>query len=313
VNHLASITRRVFPLCSCALALFAGSSTVCAQQFVLVDSTYTATTQNTKDSQYPIAPLPAAPASWKTPVDYAGGGSIYVRFEVLERPSTLSTLANVCFETASTLTCEPYPPPFTNKGVFTASGKINLFWQYSVFDWTKKLDRVYVVLKDANENLVQGNSQYYPTKMHVTVTVVPPGKSYVPPKSNDGDAGVSDSPAMTMKPDASTKDAAVAPARAGTAALSAGRAGATPARAGTGVPGNAAPTGTAGARATSADAGPQYGVRDYIDPGSNCAAVGPRPRPRPHARARSAWDGAWFVLGVALLLQVRVRARRPRS
>src|SRR5262249_19834885 len=127
---------------------------------------------------------------------------IHLRYEVLEKPTMLKTLGNICFENTNTLTCQPYPPPYTSTGVYTSDAKINTFWQYNVFDWTKKLDRVYVVLKDEKETIVQGSAQFYPTKLHVTVWVVPPGKSFVgPTREDESDAGV--------QPPAARQDASV--------------------------------------------------------------------------------------------------------
>jgi hypothetical protein len=250
------------------------------EQFVLVDSTFTMTTQNTMQSQYEIAPLPAAPASWKSPVDWSRG-SMHVRFEILEKPSNAKTLTNVCFETAGVLTCQPYPPPYATKGVFTSDDRLITFWQYSVFDWTKKLDHVIVVIKDENGKIVQGNTTFYPSKMRVTVTVIPPGKAYKdsPVTEQDEDGGM---PLVAPK-----ADGGLAPRAAGTSGDTTGVAGARgagltatdagPARNG------ASATGTAGLSALQvADAGTGRSIRDYVDSGSTCA-VSPAYARRSHA------------------------------
>lgn len=267
-------------LWGCALALLASSRGLAQEQFVLVDSTFTMTPQNTMQSQYAIAPLPAAPASWKSPVDWSRG-SMHVRFEILEKPSNAKTLTNVCFETGGVLTCQPYPPPYTAKGVFTSDDRLITFWQYSVFDWTKKLDHVIVVIKDENGKIVQGDSTYYPSKMRVTVTVIPPGLAYkdTPVTQQDEDGGV---PLVAPR-----GDAGLAPRPAGTSGDTTGTAGARasgltatpagPARAGTSA------SGTAGLSALQvADAGTGRSIRDYVDSGSACA-LSPVPARGSHA------------------------------
>lgn len=255
--------------------MLAGGDAAAQQQFVLVDATFTATAQNTMKSQYPIAPLPAAPSNWRTPINWAEG-SIHVRLEVIEKPTALKTLGNVCFENSMTLTCQPYPPPFSSKGVYPSSAKISSFWQYDVFDWTKKLDRVYVVLKDENERIVQGSAQFYPTKMRVTVWVVPPEKSFVAPaptQEDDGDAGTL---LPIMRPDAGAAEPvmpSVVPQTAGQSGQPAtslaprvqssggsGAGGRTGARAGAG-----------GAVVLQAQPAGARSVSDYIEQGSNCA------------------------------------------
>ena len=287
-------------LWGCALALLLGGAgpALAQDQFVLVDSTFTMTTMNTMQSQYAIAPLPAAPDSWKTPLDWSRG-SMHVRFEILEKPGNAKTLTNVCFETGGVLTCQPYPPPYTAKGVFTSDDRLTTFWQYSVFDWSKKIDHVIVVIKDENGKIVQGSSTFYPSKMRVTVTIIPPGKAYkeTPVTEMEDDAGMpltapkSDA-GVTPRPAGSSSSSGAAGMRAaGLTATDAGMA-----RAGSTVSGSA---GLSALQVT--DAGTGRSIRDYIDSGSSCAVAPVRPR-QPYAL---------YALGLALgVLVMRSRRRR---
>jgi len=303
-------------------------------QFVLVDMTFTATAQNTMLSQYALKPLAGAPANWRSPVDYASG-SIYVRFEVMEKPSARSTLCNVCFENSGTLTCMPYAPPYTATGVTTSAPKIPKFWQYDVYDWTKPVELVQVVLKDEDTKLVQGDPQFYPTKMRVTVTVVPPGKTYVEDSTTGGGGEI--------KPDAGAPSTAggrggsgnVAGGSGGSRAAAAAGTGAVKAGTGavSGVAGKAAAAGAAGRAGSSAGASPvagalttgvsqaagaggpeaadagamRPGVHDYLDPGSKCSVHGGYVH-----GDRSLSTGVWIatLLGV---LRVRRRRRSTRD
>jgi hypothetical protein len=281
------------------------------QQFVLIDATYTATAANTKDSQFLISPLAAAPANWRAPVDYASG-SIYVRFEVLEKPSTADTYYGICFEAGtSSITCMPYPPLYNKPGVYTVSPKISLFWQYDMFDWTMPVQKVAVVLKDSTMRAAQGDAMFYPTKVHVTVTVVPPGKTYVDPNADD-DAGIP--PASTpSKPmtnpvnafDAGTSNIPVPTKPGATPASTAGQAGKA-------LLGSAGSTISAGrgagtSGAESPDAGTHRSISSYVDSGEQCGVAGRR-----GSGALSGWlFASLIVLGRAA--SARRNAKRKQA
>jgi hypothetical protein len=261
----------------CLFAL-AATSVVRAQgsQFVLIDATFTATSSNTMSSEYAVAPLPGAPENWRSPIDYAAG-SLHVRVEVLEKPSNLKTLCNVCFKADDVLTCQPYPEPYTKPGVYESDAYFRSFWQYELYDWTKPVERVNVVVKDENGRFVQGNPSYFPTKLRVTVTIVPPGERFMgddPLSEGDSDAGVEDGmpaaePALPRAGSAgnvSTTGAAGvvatgAPGAAGTGALSAG-------------------TAAAGHSASVATTNGDRTISDYLDKGSSCAVLHARPKAR---------------------------------
>jgi hypothetical protein len=289
--------------------LFAWSAQSRAQdQFVLVDQTYTATTQNTTMSQYTIAPKSGVPSSLKAPIDYTMG-SVYVRYEVLEKPSDKATLWGICFETGSVLTCMPTPPSYAVPGVYTYSAAFSKFWQFSMFDWTKPIDKVLTTLKDGNMAAVQGDASFYPTKVHVTLTVVAPGKTFVDP--GDEDAGPPSKPSAPMPAAGSGSGAAgratspasgagrggqsTAPGSAGTNAFDAG-----PPKAGSAGIGGAGKAGTTTNASTAA--GNQAGdINDYVDPGSSCAAVG--------GQRHSPLSAAALAFGLLLHWRRRRRAR----
>jgi hypothetical protein len=271
--------RGVLGMLCCLTALGATTQARAEQaQFVLVDATFTAAANNTMSSEYAVAPLEGAPANWRSPIDYAAG-SLHVRVEVLEKPSEMKTLSNVCLKSNDVLTCQPYPPSYTKPGVYKSDAYFSDFWQFEVYDWTTPVERVNVVVKDENGRFVQGNPAYFPTKMHVIVTVVPPGERFIetdPLDGDDGDAGVVDNapggpgapagPATGVASNASTAGVAgVVASRPG------GSAGTTAAAAGSSAAGSGAPI-----------VGPitDRSIRDYIDEGSSCAVMHARPKAR---------------------------------
>jgi len=298
----------------CMSALHA-AHTQAQEQFVLADETFTATSENTMMSQYPMTPSDDAPANWRTPVDWATG-NIYVRFEIMEKPSDRKTLCNVCFETAGTLTCQPYPPAYSAEGVFTIEQKISTFWQYEVFDWTKRVERVHVVLKSEDTKLVQGNPEFYPSKMRVTVTIVPPGKKYQAPAPMTPDAGVSNPDAGAPPAGAAGAAGRASGAGAGgrtSAAVggraAAGRSGAgavtAPVTAGRGSTGSSSSAGRADSTPIAAGSGGKRSISDYIEPGPSCSAA--------PGRARLAATPGAILLLAFVFGAGRVRRRRSRA
>lgn len=158
-----------------------------AQQFVLVDVEYTATSANTMDSHYRVKPKDGIPANWRSPVNYANG-KVYVELEVEEKPGNKNTYYNICIENNSNPACLPYMM-YTATGKYKANFNFSDFWQYDMVDWTMGCTVVSLILKDETETKQQGSPDFYPYKAHVVLTVVPPGGTYVPPSMGGGAAG----------------------------------------------------------------------------------------------------------------------------
>jgi hypothetical protein len=304
------------------VAEFAFAHSVHAQQFVAADLTYTATTQNTTNSEYRIPVLAGVPANWKSPVDYTQGMA-YVRFEVLDKPSDAKTVYNVCFALAgSTLSCMPYSPVFTAKGVNNFSAPFSAFWNGDMVDWTMGVMQIVLVLKDDTGKLVQGDANYYPSTIKTHLTIVAPGATYVPPNTSDAgttipkDAGLPMRDASTAQDAGAPKDAAVSVQDAGAPSvvdagkkpLDAGRLDAAttiPAAdsgSGTGNSSSSLTEAMAGASSpmSTQDAAPEHDVRNYLKSSGDCSI------------ARAAGGGAsnLWLLSLALpLIASRIRSR----
>ena len=168
-----------------------------AQQFVLVDQTYTATKDNTEDSHFTAELKSGIPADFRAPTNYAEG-SVHVDLEIIEAPSSMATKYNICLENSSNYACLPYVD-YAGKGKHTADPKLQSIWQYDKVDWTKGVTKVSLILKDSTEQKVQGNADYYPYKAHVTLTVVAKGATFDPDKGTTdvgGAAGAGGKPSM---------------------------------------------------------------------------------------------------------------------
>jgi hypothetical protein len=172
------------------LGVNASSSGARADQFVVVDATYTATKDNTDDSHFRVDPEDGTPDNWRSPIDYASGDA-YVRLEVIEKPSAVKTLYNICYEATPSYACMPYSPTYTAPGVYEFNYPFSAFYQYDQVDWSQGIKDIALILKDENQNKPQGDPDFYPTKIHVTITIVAPGSTYVPPSAAQ-DAGLGD-------------------------------------------------------------------------------------------------------------------------
>lgn len=306
MRHFAVMMLRVWGLSCLVVALCANVAHADGSQFVLIDAIFTASANNTMSSEYAVAPLEGAPLNWRSPIDYASG-KIHVRVQVLEKPSDMKTLCNVCFKEADVLTCMPYPEPYTRPGVYESEPKISSFWQYDVYDWTKRVERVNVVVKDENGRFVQGNPAFFPTKLHVTVTVIPPGERFIdrdPVSGDDSDAGIGTLPTEPAAPATVARNPNTTGAGGVTAAPPVRPVtGTMPAVAGTLAVGSTAAPATPAPPATGA-AGMHRDIRDYVSPGSSCAVL--------HACPKARYGGSVSVAFTALFLWQIARIRRRK-
>ncbi len=325
--HRVTGTRRWAAPAALALASVAAPKPARAEQFVVVDETYTATAANTDDSHYRVNPRAGTPTNWRSPVDFASGRA-HARLEVLEKPSTRKTLYNICYEATPSYACMAYSPAYTAPGVYDFEFPFSTFYQYSMVDWSKGVRKVALILKDENEIKKQGDAAFYPTKIHITITIVAPGSTYVPPMPTTmADAGVEMDAALPndggVSADAGVSDAATGTGMgtglggmglggvSGTTAWgTAGSGGRSSVGAGAGGAASAGDTGahaTSGTGALGATPGASPPATPPSSPsvsGTGCAV----------SAGRSRQELLWLWLGTSLLLFRRASVRRrPRT
>lgn len=198
------------------------AATTQAAQVVVTDVTYTHSNATTNDSHSIVLPLVGTPSNWVSPVDYAHGTAV-VRLEVFTKPSNAATRFQICFEGSPSYACTNQAPAYTTTGVYTWTTPFTSFYQYASVDWSQGVRDVALILKDttngkpADENVgATESARYMPTHLRVTVTLVSPGSTYVPPDAADAgspdagpvDAGTPDAgPADAGVPDAGAPDA----------------------------------------------------------------------------------------------------------
>lgn len=268
--------RFVAALAAVSLSLVAAPAR--ADQVTVVDVTYEHSAETTFDSHLIVDASPDTPRNLRSPVDYASGSTV-VRLEVFTKPSDVPTRFQVCFNASPTYACTDQSPPYTTTGVYTWETPFSRFWQGDAVDWSRGLGRtVSLILKDtrnrkpAPENVGRETAALYmPTLLRVTVTLVSPGATYVPPED-------------TIDAGAPELDAGLAPSDAGSPQDDADA---------------GAPMRDAGGRGPGPRPEPDAGVRMPPEPvRGGCSA------------ANGASSGASLLLAVAVAFFVRRRPRR---
>jgi hypothetical protein len=241
----AGSTKRSAQAAAVAVLLAGSALPVRAQdQVVVLDVMYTATSANTMDSHYRVTQKAGTPTNWRSPVDYAAG-KIHARVDVIAKPSNKKTLFNICFEGTPSYACMPYQPtPYTATGAFEWEPAFSSFYQYDMVDWSKPISKIALILKDENQNKPQGSPDFYPTTLHVTLTLVRAGATYKPPAVEPVDAGMAQDAGM---PDAGEPEPEPDPmTRADSGTGSGGRPAAVDAGSGTPKPQSPPAAGTTG-------------------------------------------------------------------
>ncbi len=159
-----------------------------AEQFDVVDVTYTHSPQTTMDSHYSPTMLPGVPRNWRTPIDYASG-TAYMYLEVFTKPSDARTVFSVCFLGTPSYACTGFSPAYTRPGFVKWSAPFFRFYQYDRVDWSKGVTRgVALILKTpdnvkpAPENVGAATAALYmPTMVRMVVSIVSPGGTYTAP------------------------------------------------------------------------------------------------------------------------------------
>ena len=317
------------------LGLSLASHVARAEQFVLVDESYTHSAQTTKDSHYyPVLP-DNRPKDWTQPVDYAHG-SVHIILDVATKPAgDTPTKYQACFEGSPSYGCTLQSPTYTQTGRVEWDSPFKDFWYESTVDWSKGVQRMPLILKDTNNNKPPGDPKYMPSDLHVQVILVSAGDKFVPapaPAAGSGGAGAhaeagSSAAAGGQHGAAAGHDAAgtgvaaagrASSAAAGAHAVGGGSAGSVGAQAavpsgaaGKAAAGAARPIATAGTTASSNVAGAAAGATALshnapapsssppLESSSGCRTLG--------GGASGAWAFAALVIGSVL------RRRRARS
>lgn len=196
-----------------------GASVARADQFVLLDKTYTHTEMN---SHHREVTNPAKPADISTPVDYRDG-SIHYRLEVFSMASDTDWKMQVIFEQPATgadgsYLCGSYQL-VTAPGVYEwdlTMANLKFVCADGEYMYNHPPDKLAMIIRDAaaspkkidnGQGYIGEPNQalYLPYQARITVTLVSNGATYIPPVV-EMDAGMDATapPADSSVPDATT-------------------------------------------------------------------------------------------------------------
>lgn len=176
------------------LTLLASATAIRAEQFVLIDVTFTYTKDdafNSKPNQshyYVRGAMinPDRPKDWTSPVDYRNG-TVHLRLEVIEKPAGgQPTSWSVC-----------YIPnkgrehgygcigtgAYKEKGVYEKDLPMTTFWQNDNIVWEQGIKEMHLVIKDGHNmhaHKLPDPDKFFPTKVRMTLVQVSKGSTYDP-------------------------------------------------------------------------------------------------------------------------------------
>ncbi len=163
-----------------------------AQQFVLIDVTFTFTKEDAENSTPSKSHYyargdkvnPDRPKDWTAPVDYRNG-TVHIRTEVLEKPEggqpttwSLCYIPNKGQKNGYGCTTTGV---YKEKGVHERDESMTKFWENDSIVWTEGVKEMHLVLKD-DKNLHAHKrpdpEKFFPTKVRITMIQVAAGAKY---------------------------------------------------------------------------------------------------------------------------------------
>ncbi len=175
-------------------ALLAIPSPARANQFVLIDVTFTFTKEDAENSTPSKSHYyvrgdkvnPDRPKDWTSPVDYRTG-TVHIRTEVLEKPEggqgtswSLCYIPNKGQKNGYGCTTTGV---YKEKGVYEQDVSMTKFWENESIVWTEGVKEMHLVLKD-DKNLHAHKrpdpEKFFPTKVRITMVQVAAGAKYDP-------------------------------------------------------------------------------------------------------------------------------------
>jgi len=177
-------------LCLCLV------TTAFAEQCVLFDEVFTFEEKDAVPTQSHLTVKADKlgkdiPKDWTQPVDYRGG-TVHIRFEVLEKPpGDTPTFWSLCYipnkGQKNNYGCAS-SPTYTTTGVFEKDEDMTRFWENDSIIWTEGIKMMTLVIKAAkvpgksHAHLQPDLTKFFPTKIHVTMVQVSKGATYDPSK-----------------------------------------------------------------------------------------------------------------------------------
>jgi hypothetical protein len=163
-----------------------------ANQFVLIDVTFTFTKEDAENSTPSKSHYyvrgdhvnPDRPKDWTTPVDYRSG-TVHIRTEVFEKPAggepttwSLCYIPNKGQKNGYGCTSTGV---YREKGVTEQDISMKSFWENESILWTEGIKEMHLVLKDGKNLHAHKRpdpEKFFPTKVRITMVQVAAGSKY---------------------------------------------------------------------------------------------------------------------------------------
>ncbi len=191
------------------VGLLTAASTAHAEQFVLLDVTFTFTKADADNgmpnkSHYYVKSdrlNPNTPIDWTKPIDYRNG-RVHVRTEVMDKPAgSAETRWTLCYIARKGIDAGygcTNTAAYKEEGVWEFEQGMTEWWQNDNIDWTQGIKQEDLVMKDSKgvfAHTMPDPERWFPTTLRITMIQVSAGSTYdealVPglPSGNAGAGG----------------------------------------------------------------------------------------------------------------------------
>ena len=203
------LARAVAPVLA-GLGMLTAASTAHAEQFVLLDVTFTFTKADADNgmpnkSHYYVKSdrlNPNTPIDWTKPIDYRNG-RVHVRTEVMDKPAgSAETRWTLCYIARKGIDAGygcSNTAAYKEKGVWEFEQGMTEWWQNDNIDWTQGIKQEDLVMKDSKgvfAHTMPDPERWFPTTLRITMIQVSAGSTYdeslvpgLPSSTGGGGAG----------------------------------------------------------------------------------------------------------------------------
>lgn len=174
------------------LGLLTAASAARAEQFVLLDVTFTFTKSDADNatpskSHYYVKSdrlNPSTPIDWTKPIDYRNG-RVHVRTEVMDKPAgSAETRWTLCYIARKGIDAGygcSNTAAYKEEGVWEFEQGMTEWWQNDNIDWTQGIKQMDLVMKDSKgvfAHTMPDPEHWFPTTLRITMIQVSAGSTY---------------------------------------------------------------------------------------------------------------------------------------
>ena len=190
-SSVGSLRRAVAPVLA-GLGLLTAATTAQAEQFVLLDVTFTFTKSDADNatpskSHYYVKSdrlNAAAAGDWTQPIDYRNG-KVHVRTEVMDKPAgSAETRWTLCYIARKGIDAGygcSNTAAYKEEGVWEFEQGMTEWWQNDNIDWTQGIKQMDLVMKDSKgvfAHTMPDPEHWFPTTLRITMIQISAGSTY---------------------------------------------------------------------------------------------------------------------------------------